>query len=172
MESHTKAYFSNAIAFESLHPTTKGEVSSYVAFLKGLIPSADNCCSGIWQYDSKWHRWCSCRHRTCQRHLQERDFDPSSNLCMVRDDVNEYYKGQMRKWQLRLREWWRVSRNVHLKNQCTVIAFFAGFDSLILCCRLFSVLKDSNNEDDKQNERYNIIHPTSSGITSADIHPI
>lgn len=136
IEGHTKAHFLNAIAFESLHPTARGEVGSYVAFLKGLIPSAGDAAALASVSDNKIIQCDIGDASVVAEHIKDISknvmFDPSSNLCVVRDTVDNYYKSQMRKWPRRLLECWRVLRNDYLINPCTFIILLFGFAILLL----------------------------------------
>lgn len=132
-DSGTEPLFLNAIAFEKLHPTAGREVSSYVAFMQGLI----SCAKDVSILTSSHLIESSVGSDEAVANLMNKIsknvfFDPYSELCEVRDLLNQYYAKKMKKLRRQLREWWRKLMQTYFDNPWSILALLAATIILVL----------------------------------------
>ncbi|KAL6575871.1 hypothetical protein OROHE_000342 [Orobanche hederae] len=134
IDTFTAPLFLNSIVFERVRPGAGRQVSSYVAFIAGLIRTSKD----VSLLTS--HQLVDCRISggdelvaNLMTTISENVFfDPYSSLCQVRDSLNTYYLAKTKSWKRRLREWGRNFSQNYFANPWTIISLFAAVVLLVL----------------------------------------
>lgn len=127
VDSSTESLFLNFIAFEQVHPSAGRDVSSYIAFMYGLMNSEKDV--GFLMAEKFIESSIgneAAVNRLMHKIAKNVFFDPSSGLCEVRDNLNEYFTESMKNWSRRLREWRRNLKQVYFRNPWTSISLIAA----------------------------------------------
>lgn len=149
VERTTEVVYLNMIAFERLSPYTSLKVSSYIAFMAGLISSVKDV---AWLRSEKLIETTLVDDEDVARLMNELSkdvcYDPYSSLCKVRDSLNWQYELGMRKWSRRLREWRKNFKETYFKNPWTFISLIAavGLLSLTVVQTYYTVLPRAKND--------------------------
>ncbi|XP_077226548.1 UPF0481 protein At3g47200-like isoform X2 [Tasmannia lanceolata] len=127
VEGGTESFYLNVLAFERLHPSTGREVSSFIAFMYGLINSEKDArllrSLGFIQSTLGSDESIADLTKELARDMY---FDPYSPLCEVRDALNLFYKKSMKQWSKRIREWRSNLMQNYFKTPWTLISVVAA----------------------------------------------
>ncbi|XP_068643020.1 UPF0481 protein At3g47200-like [Aristolochia californica] len=127
VDNSTESVFLNFIAFERLHPGAGRDVSSYMAFMSGLMNSVKDVTflmsTGLIEGTLGSDEAIAKLINDIAKNVF---FDPSSSLCEVRDALNRHYAEEMKNWSRRVREWRRNLRDTYFKNPWTLISLIAA----------------------------------------------